>query len=491
MFWANLFTGKQQESGQVRMVGSNLREFDFSRQDLTGANLSYSNLNGASFEGAILRKARIRAANLTGANFRNADLTDADLSYSNLKDADLTGALIDGLDLSFSSKGKSFRWTDLNLVALLQSQSWIGMVTAMLVGAIFVYGSSGIIFFTDQIFTESDPHVVRINQYVVVTNVLSGILTVQLTSWISPWLDQAFSKNWIRYGFLSLVVIGGYLLFATVLYFVWGQYIFQNVPVEKPEGLSYTSSRWYLFTLGPLMMANLFYYLNRQGRQLTHKISEQEYQLLTLEKLKTRAELNALQARINPHFLYNSLNSIASLVHEDPDKAELMTILLARLFRYTTGRTNDEYFDSIQNELEMVQTYLQVEQVRFGDRLNFEVQVDSATTKELAIPRFLLQPIVENSVKHGISKISENGYIRVHIYEENGWLMLCVHDNGPAFRENLSAGYGIRSIQEKLRLLYQEDASVELRNMPDKHVCVRIRKQRLEEMPPESTFSPA
>ncbi len=464
----------------IRMRASSLKGFDFRGMDLAGADLSFSNLADANFDDANLRGAIVRASNLARASFRDADLTNADFSYSNLADADLTDARLAGINLSFSNKGTSFQWGDLSLVALIQSQGWLGMVLAMFFGAVLVYGVSGIVYFTNLITNASDPLMMRVNQYVVVNNILSGLLTVLLTYWLTPWLDQQFKKDWHRYATLTILTVCCYLLFATMLYFVWGQVFFSQIAAQPEKyGSSMRTAPWYFYTIGPILVANLFYYLTRQGRQLSRKISEQEYQLLNLEKLKTRAELSALQARINPHFLYNSLNSIASLVHENPDKAEMMTVLLSKLFRYTTGRTDDEYFDTIANELEMVDTYLQIEQVRFGDRLNFTVQVDDPALKALTIPKFLLQPIVENAIKHGISKLPKEGKIRVHIYEEGIWLYLCVQDNGPAFREEGVSGYGLRSIRDKLRLLYQDDASVEMHNLSAKHVCVRIKRERL------------
>ena len=473
----------QAKKRPLKMIGTNSRGFDFSGMDLQGANLSFSNLSDTNFNDANLRGARIRGANLSRATFRDANLTNVDFSFSNLTDTDLTDAKLDGINLSFSNKGTSFQWSDLNLVALIQSQSWLGLVLAMLFGAVFVYGVSGIVYFTNLITTASDPLMMRVNQYVVVNNILSGLLTVLLTYWLTPWLDQQFSKGWHRYATLTILTVCSYLVFATALYFTWGQVFFSQIAAQPEKyGSSAQTAPWYFYVIGPILVANVFYYLTREGRQLSRKISEQEYQLLNLEKLKTRAELNALQARINPHFLYNSLNSIASLVHENPDKAEEMTVLLSKLFRYTTGRTDDEYFDTIANELEMVDTYLQIEQVRFGERLNFRVQVDDPALKTLTIPKFLLQPIVENAVKHGISKLPEEGKVRVHIYEEGNWLNLCVHDNGPAFQEEGATGYGLRSIREKLHLLYQDDASVEMLNQPAKHVCVRVKKERLNSL---------
>lgn len=260
------------------------------------------------------------------------------------------------------------------------------------------------------------------------------------------------------------------------LYYLMGKPYIDEL-VKRPTGIEQTAP-WYIYVMGNLLISNIFLYVLQQGRQLTRKLSEQEIQLLNLEKLKTRAELDALQAKINPHFLYNALNSIASLVHENPDQAEEMTLLLSKLFRYSTGRTG-ELFSTLADELEMVRTYLQVEQVRFGSRLTFSVDVSDESLNELRLPQFLLQPIVENAIKHGIAKRADSGRIDVRIYEKNGELHLCVHDNGPAFPDDMEGGYGLRSIQDKLKLLYGDDARVELQNWPLKQVLLSIRIARV------------
>ncbi len=112
--------------------------------------------------------------------------------------------------------------------------------------------------------------------------------------------------------------------------------------------------------------------------------------------------------------------------------------------------------------------------------LQFEVEVTDQELNSLQVPKFILQPIVENAIKHGISKLADQGKIIVKIYEENEWLHLCVHDNGPLFSDTMGAGYGIRSIQDKLKLLYGEDASIELHNDPIKSVNISIRKSAID-----------
>ncbi|GAB3176518.1 histidine kinase [Telluribacter humicola] len=475
-----LLDKQKQTKGALRVRGTSMNDQDFSYMDLSGSDFSFASLNRANFEGSNLQNAVFKFSSLKGANFRNADLTNADLSCSNLVGADMTGARIGGANFSFSAKSSSSStWRELSLTGLLQSQTWMATVLAILMGAVIVYGVSGIVYFTNQMLTASDPLVMRLNQWVVMNNILAGVMTVVVTQMVSPWLETTFRHSYVQHIILSLIILISYLSLTSAFYFWQGRAIFSRAEITSVS--QFRNAPWYVYTFGPLLVSNIFYYLGRQGRQLTQKITEQEYQLLNLEKLKTRAELDALQARISPHFLYNSLNSIASLVHEDPDKAEEMTLLLSKLFRYTTGRKNNDYFDTVTQELEMVRTYLQVEQVRFGDRLQYKVEVASPELNELNIPKFILQPLVENAIKHGISKLADQGCIVVRIYESGGWLQLCVQDNGPQFSEAMGGGYGIRSIQDKLKLLYGDDARLELHNQPVKYVAIGIRMLRLQQ----------
>jgi len=462
-----------------RMTGSSLDGRDFSNMDLENADFSFSVLKGLNFDGSNLRHAKLRFSSLDQTTFRNADLSNADLSFSSLVDVDLTGAKVDGANFSFTSQDKSFNWQDFSLVGLIQNQGWVGTLIAVFLGAIILYGINAICYFTAEIYFTDDPVRVRLYQFLVFQNVATGVATILLTQQLTTWLDMGLKRQLIKHLILSIVIFFFTNLIGAGTYYIFGVDIVTKYTSAYPNEPA-QNAPWYWYTWGPILVANVFYFFIRQGKQISRKISDQEYQLLNLEKLKTRAELDALQARINPHFLYNSLNSIASLVHVDPDKAEEMTLLLSKLFRYTTGRKNDDYFDTIENELEMVRTYLQVEKVRFGERLLFTTEVTDEALKSLQVPKFILQPIVENAIKHGIAKVAEQGSIIVKIYEKDDWLHLCVHDNGPQFSETMGAGYGIRSIQDKLKLLYGDDARLELHNEPLKSVNISIRKSAIQ-----------
>lgn len=464
----------------LRMTASSLDGRDFSNMDLENADFSFSSLKGINFDGSNLRNAKLRFSSLDRTTFKNTDLRNADLSFSSLCDVDLTGAKVEGANFSFTSQDKSWSWQDFSLTGLIQNQGWMGTAVAIVLGAVILYGINAISYFTAEIVYTFEPIRVKLYQFLVIQNIAAGIVTILFTQAVSGWLDILIKKVAIRHLLLSILIFVVNNALVVGIYFLFGIGIVQKYQVMYPRE-SAQNAPWYWYMWGPILVANSFYFLSRQGKRISRKISDQEYQLLNLEKLKTRAELDALQARINPHFLYNALNSIASLVHEDPDKAEEMTLLLSKLFRYTTGRNTEDYFDTIRNELEMLQTYLQVEKVRFGERLKFTVEVSDPGLNELHVPKFILQPIVENAIKHGVSKMADMGTIVVKIYEKDDWLHLCVHDNGPLFPDSMGAGYGIRSIQEKLKLLYGDHAKVELHNEPQKSVNIAIKRTAMDE----------
>ena len=206
------------------------------------------------------------------------------------------------------------------------------------------------------------------------------------------------------------------------------------------------------------------------------KLRQQESKLKTAQKneLASQAELDALQARINPHFLYNSLNSIASLAQIDPPKTEAMAMTLSKFYKYSTNR-EEAHLSSIEEEIEMLETYLEIEKIRFGERLQFQIDYEKSDF-DWQIPRFLLQPIVENAIKHGYDKSENNIKILIEVKEKPGDVSIAVFDNGMSFPENMNMGYGLRSVKKKLKLLFPEKHQLEFVNAPKKHVLIKINQ---------------
>jgi len=166
-----------------------------------------------------------------------------------------------------------------------------------------------------------------------------------------------------------------------------------------------------------------------QQTQLTLNV----LQLITREKeliqQKYEADLMALRSQINPHFLFNTLNSLTELVHESPERAEDAIEKLSFIFRYTTKESGRNLV-MLRNEIRLVSTYLELEKIRFGDRLTFQINVDSEVM-DTEIPAFFLQTLVENCIKHGISKVLYPGVVSIDAFHESGYLVVDVNDNGP------------------------------------------------------------
>jgi sensor histidine kinase YesM len=210
---------------------------------------------------------------------------------------------------------------------------------------------------------------------------------------------------------------------------------------------------------------------------ITHQkitsLKEKELEIVKLNEQKTRSDLSALQSRINPHFLYNALNSIAELCWKNPEKAERMALNLSRLFRYTINRENTD-FNLLKNEIEIVNLYLTIEKERFEDNLNFQIVYDK-DLENISIPKFILQPLIENAIKHGIAKTTTNGFIKLTIKRVKNNLEIKVFDNGPDFPVNLNSGYGLQSIHDKLDILYPKKYSIELQNGIEKNITIVLK----------------
>jgi two-component system, LytTR family, sensor kinase len=368
---------------------------------------------------------------------------------------------------SFETFSKTLKDPQFTLPSNFFSRNAEGVVLSLAVCIILTYGFSSITYFTIELFNKNNP-LKQIYQGVFIGNMLDGIMLMLTSFLFIRYIADKIKRNYMKYmGLFMLVLLNSAFTQMFVGFFYWRK-LDDSIFTRDMSQTNYTL----IYLLIPPTVACIYFFFWQRSQQITRKISAQEFELIHLEKLKTQAELDALQARINPHFLHNSLNSIAGLVHDNPDKAEQMTLLLSKLFRYTTG-AKDQHFNSIKEELEIVRTYLAIEQVRFGDRLIYDLDVEKDLENK-QIPRFLLQPIVENAIKHGISKLSQQGLIRIKITKEGSNLSLAVHDNGAPFSDNFFTGYGLQSIQDKLKLLYGSEAQFIVENADYKQVIIKL-----------------
>jgi len=176
--------------------------------------------------------------------------------------------------------------------------------------------------------------------------------------------------------------------------------------------------------------------------------------------LAREAELRALRAQINPHFLFNSLNSISALTTVDPSRARDMCILLSDFLRKTLSAGNQDTIP-LGEEIALIKTYLGVEQIRFGARLTFSIDVEEACNRCL-LPPLLLQPLIENAIKHGISGLTEGGMIGVRARSNERFLRLTVENNfDPGYRALRRSGIGLANVRSRLEARYDGDARMD------------------------------
>jgi two-component system sensor histidine kinase AlgZ len=173
------------------------------------------------------------------------------------------------------------------------------------------------------------------------------------------------------------------------------------------------------------------------------------------------AELKALKAQINPHFLFNSLNSISALTSIDPSRARDMCVLLGDFLRLTLG-LGEKAVVHFCEELDLLQKYLAIEKVRFGTRLEMREEIQEES-KSCLLPPLLLQPLVENAVKHGIAGLPEGGHVRLSAERQNGRLAILVENSwDPDAPPRRSGGMGLKNVQQRLEARYGKDASLRI-----------------------------
>ena len=171
------------------------------------------------------------------------------------------------------------------------------------------------------------------------------------------------------------------------------------------------------------------------------------------------ARLAALSRQINPHFLFNTLNSVAALIRSDPGQARQVVYKLSKILRRLLRQQDS--LTSLGEELSFVEDYLAIEMVRFGDKLRFVKDIDPATL-DLLVPSMLLQPLVENSIRHGLSNKVDGGMVRVRSRMAGGRLQILVEDDGVGIPEAKLAtlfeqGIGVSNVNERLKVLFGDD----------------------------------
>ena len=201
---------------------------------------------------------------------------------------------------------------------------------------------------------------------------------------------------------------------------------------------------------------------------------ERELRAAQLEGRLAHAQLQVLQRQLQPHFLFNSLHTIAALVHRDVNAADAMIERLGDLLRMTLS-AGDVAEVSLARELEHVGHYVAIEQANMGQRLVVNIEAEPGTLSA-AVPALLLQPLVENAVRHGLAPRAGGGHVRITAWRIDGTLAITVQDDGLGMRDGVTAaGIGLENTRQRLRQLYGDAHSFVIESPPDGGVVVSIR----------------
>ena len=268
--------------------------------------------------------------------------------------------------------------------------------------------------------------------------------------------------NWKHWSFgkmLGLIIVSTFLLGLIVAFLAL--FLFEFISVKEEITLAKFLSNFIIFSILMLAWNSIYFcvhYFNNWNRA-------------EIEKWKLAAEikdaqLGSLKAQINPHFVFNALNNIRALILEDKDKAREMLQNFSDLFRYALKNT-DQSKVPLEQEVEIVNQYLELLSIQYEEKLRYEVVVDSGL-EAVKIPPMMLQLLVENAVKHGISQFKEGGEVLVEVAQTQGELIINVKNTGSL---GVSAslgdklGVGLENIRKRLDLIYNGKANLEMKEL--------------------------
>ena len=292
-------------------------------------------------------------------------------------------------------------------------------------------------------------------------------------------------------------LLAPFILVLTRRFYIDRQNRYRTVPVHIALGLGFSfvhivlhaaAEQWTTWAWGPdeqmTFSTSLYHLLTKKFHinlltyfvivgvshavEYYRRYQERERTTAQLEAQLSRAALHALKMQLHPHFLFNTLNTISALIHRDPRAADRMVARLGDLLRLTLDGQGVEEVP-LKEELEFLEKYLEIEQTRFHDRLSIELEIDPASL-DARLPNLLLQPLVENAIRHGISARPGAGRIEIRARRENGALLLAVRDDGlglPAdWQTSTSFGVGLANTRARLAQLYGAHHTFTLANMP-------------------------
>lgn len=304
-----------------------------------------------------------------------------------------------------------------------------------------------------------------------------NLVGLSLGGFMATWLYRSYLKRKkldFKFGGIQLMrsILGAALL-QSLLWMLF--MLLLSWPFAKQFSINFIQV---LMNLIPLYIITLVWNLFYVGYHLIRKFHTNEVEKWKLESEFQKAQLGTLKAQVNPHFMFNAINNIRALILENPILAREMLTKFAEVFRHSLQYSNEKLI-TINDELEMLSNYLEIHKLQFEEKLQYSINIADNLRTE-TIPPMMLQLLVENSIKHGISMNQKGGEIRIGIFKTDDTLHLSVKNTGSlqnhAHLED-SLGIGLHNVKERLMLTYGAAAKLELREeFPFVIVNVLIKK---------------
>jgi two-component system LytT family sensor kinase len=273
------------------------------------------------------------------------------------------------------------------------------------------------------------------------------VAATPLVVWVGrrfPLHSPGRLRNWGVHLLALHLIVGAVLLVHGLIQFAGLQL--------TPRPLGQTIQRAVALAAPEFLLIYLVLLLSTFAIDYFRKYRDREIRTAQLEASLQQAKLAALQAQLNPHFLFNALNAVSALMYRDVEAADAMLARIGELLRLTLAADGSHEI-RLSEELELLERYLDIERIRFADRLAITVDVPDAT-RDAHVPPFALQPLVENAIRHGIAKRSGGGQVLVSARQVADRLQLRVVDDGPGLAGKVREGIGLRNTRDRLQQLY-------------------------------------
>lgn len=276
------------------------------------------------------------------------------------------------------------------------------------------------------------------------------------------WLTLPSAKL-IPRASISIVIISVLMALLNIFLDRFTVPLLRQLPIDGVLVFNYLFN-WSRYILMWALIYHLFQYWERS--------LQAEKDRLQLQATLKENQYHNLRTQLNPHFLFNSLNSIRTLIDLNPDLSKEAITRLSGLLR-SSLQMNNKKTVSLRNEISTLEDYLAIEKIRFDDRLNISFSIDHST-QSMEVPPMMLQTLVENSVKHGISNLKNGGFVNIKTFQREQKLHIEITNSGQYHPKENHDGLGLENTKERLQLLYEGKASFDIHNLNDEVVITKI-----------------